>query len=298
MRHPYVAVSGPVWRGPAGLHCAALATRIRFIMPGFVTTDSLLVDLAGLGIGAGDVVMVHAGLRSIGPMIAGPDTLVAALRQRVGPDGAVMAYADWQGAPDAACDDEGHILPEWCDHVPAFDPASSRAIRDNGTFPEFLRTTPGALRSASPGPSMVAIGARARWLIDPHPLDYGYGPGTPLARLIEARGKVAMIGAPWETMTLLHHAEHLADIPGKRVVRWDVPFAEQGGTVWRTVEEFDTGNPVVDGLDDDYFDAVVRDFVASGGGRQGRVGAAEALAVDAAEITNFAVTWLESRFRP
>ena len=261
-----------------------------------LTADMLMQDLAALGIGAGDMVMVHAGLRSIGPMIAGPDTLIAALRRLLGPDGTLMGYADWQGAPEAACDEEGHILPEWRDHVLPFDPAASRAIRDNGAFPEFLRTTPGALRSTSPGPSMVALGARAGWLIDPHPLDYGYGPGTPLARLVEARGKVAMIGAPWETMTLLHHAEHLADIPGKRVVRWNVPFLEHGKTVWRTVEEYDTGNPVVDGLDDDYFDAVVRDFVAAGGGRQGRIGAADALLVEAAEITRFAVDWLESRF--
>lgn len=242
--------------------------------------------------------MVHAGLRSIGPMIGGPDTLIAALRQVIGDAGTVMAYTDWQGAPEWACDEEGHILPQWRDHVLPFDPARSRAIRDNGAFPEFLRTTPGALRSVSPGPSMAALGARAQWLIEPHPLDYGYGPGTPLARLVKAGGKVLMIGAPWETMTLLHHAEHLADIPGKRVVRWDVPFADSDrGTMWRIVEEFDTGNPVVGGLEDDYFEEVVRDFVAEGSVWQGPIGAAQGLVVDAPEICRFAVNWLETRFR-
>lgn len=265
-------------------------------MPTLLTVDNLTRDLIALDIGAEDIVLVHAGLRSIGPMIAGPDTLIAALRKVVGPGGTIMAYADWQGAPEAACDADGHILPEWRDHVLPFDPAASRAIRDNGAFSEFLRTTPGALRSVSPGPSMVALGAKAKWLVDPHPLDYGYGPGTPLARLVEAGGKVAMIGAPWETMTLLHHAEHLADIPGKRIVRWHMPLLEDRQTVWRAVEEFDTGNPVVDGLDDDYFDQVVRDFVALGGGRQGKVGNASALLVDAPAMVRFAVEWLESRF--
>jgi aminoglycoside 3-N-acetyltransferase len=263
-----------------------------------VTLDRLVADLAALGLRPDDTVMVHAGLRSIGPMPGGPDTLITALREVVGQYGTVMAYADWQGAPEWACDHDGHILPEWRAHVLPFDPAASHAIRDNGTLPEFLRTTPGALRSVSPGPSVTALGAKAAWLIDPHPLDYGYGPGTPLARLVSIGGKVAMIGAPWETMTLLHHAEHLADIPGKRVVRWDVPFAtEDGGTTWRTVEEFDTGNPVVDGLDDEYFAQVVRDFVEQGGGMQGRVGAAPTLLVDAAEMCRFAVRWLEARLR-
>lgn len=262
-----------------------------------VTLGHLVADLSASGLVPGDIVMVHAGLRSIGPMIGGPDALIAALRQVVGDAGTVMAYADWEGAPEWACDEEGHILPQWREHVLPFDPARSRAIRDNGAFPEFLRTTPGALRSASPGPSMTALGAKARWLIDPHPIDYGYGPGTPLARLVEARGKVMMIGAPWETMTLLHHAEHLASIPGKRIVRWDVPFADpDGGTIWRSVEEFDTGNPVVDGLEDDYFQEIVRDFVAAGGGWQGQIGAAPALLVDAAAISGFAVGWLEARF--
>ena len=265
-------------------------------MAAAVTQSTLIADLAALGIVAGDSVMVHAGLRSIGPIIGGPDALIAALLEVVGGDGTVMAYADWQGAPEWACDEEGHILPQWREHVLPFDPARSRAIRDNGAFPEFLRTTPAALRSASPGPSMTALGAKARWLIDPHPLDYGYGPGTPLARLVEAGGKVMMIGAPWETMTLLHHAEHLADIPGKRIVRWDVPFAAPDGVIWRTVEEFDTGNPVVDGLEDEYFEQVVCDFVAQGGGLQGMIGSAPTLVVNAEPMVAFAVDWLESRF--
>ncbi len=83
-----------------------------------------------------------------------------------------------------------------------------------GILAEFIRTTPGARRSGNPGASVAAIGAQAEWLTADHPLDYGYGPGSPLAKLVEAGGKVLMAGAPPDTMTLLHHAEHLARIPG------------------------------------------------------------------------------------
>ena len=34
------------------------------------------------------------------------------------------------------------------------------------------------------------MGARAQWLCAEHPLHYGYGPGSPFAKLIEAGGKV------------------------------------------------------------------------------------------------------------
>jgi N-acetylglutamate synthase-like GNAT family acetyltransferase len=112
---------------------------------------------------------------------------------------------------------------------------------------------------------------------------------------VAAGGKVLMVAAPHDAMTLLHHAEHLARIPGKRVRRVETPFAAPGGTCWRMVEEFDTSQPVVSGLADDYFADVVRAFLATGQGAQGRVGEAPSLLVDAAAICAFAVEWLEQR---
>jgi aminoglycoside 3-N-acetyltransferase len=137
------------------------------------------------------------------------------------------------------------------------------------------------------------LGARAEWFTADHPLDYGYGPGSPLAKLVEVGGKVVMIGAPLDTMTLLHHAEHLADLPGKRVIRYEVPFATADGVEWRMVEEFDTSDPVVDAFADDYFATIVEDFLACGQGVRGRVGAAESVLVDAQAMCAFAVAWME-----
>lgn len=111
--------------------------------------------------------------------------------------------------------------------------------------------------------------------------------------LVEAGGKVAMIGAPLDTMTLLHHAEHLARIPGKRIKRIEAPFARANGAEWVRVEEFDTSDPVVAELADDYFGAIVEDFLATGGGQRGLVGDASGIVVDAAAITAFAVAWIE-----
>ena len=267
--------------------------------PGFVpdprTRADLTADLRALGLTAGDAVFAHGALRSVGPLIDGPDTVVGALLDAVSPGGTVLAYTDWQAPYTDLLDDDGRVPARWRPHVPPFDPASSHAIRDHGALPEFLRQWPGALRSASPGASVAALGPGAPWFTADHPLDYGYGPGSPLAKLVEARGKVAMIGAPWDTMTLLHHAEHLADLPGKRVVRYEVPFATPGGTVWRTVEEFDTADPVIDAFDDDYFGTIVAAFVDEGHGRRGRVGDADSLVVDAPAMCAFAVRWMEER---
>jgi aminoglycoside 3-N-acetyltransferase len=260
----------------------------------FLSRAALAADLAALGIAPGDCLMVHAALSGVGRLLDGPDSVIAALRDAVGAEGTVLAYADWEARYEELADAQGRVPAAWREHVPPFDPSRSRAIRDNGVLPEFLRTTPGALRSGNPGASVVALGARAHWFTDAHPLDYGYGEGSPFAKLVAAGGKVLMLGAPLDTMTLLHHAEHLARIAGKRVRRVEVPLAAPGGTQWRMIEEFDTGDPIVEGLAEDYFATIVGAFLANGQGRQGLVGNAPSVLVDAAKITRFAVAWLEA----
>lgn len=252
------------------------------------TRRSLAADLAALGLSLGDHVLVHAALRRLGPIAGGADTIVDALRDVLGPGGTILAYCDWQ------MENEERDDPALRPHLPPFDPARSRATRDNGFWPELLRTTPGARRSGNPGASMTALGDRAEWFTAGHALDYGYGPQSPLGKLVAAGGKVLMLGAPLDTMTLLHHAEHLADIPGKRIIQYEAPILVEGKTVWRPFEEFDTSNPP-DGLRDDYMATVVEDFLAAGHGRRGMVATAPSVLIAAAEIVPFAVDWLERR---
>lgn len=239
------------------------------------------------------MVMVHAAMSRVGRLLHGPDALVAGLLDAVGTEGTIVAYTDWDGAYEDLLDAEGRVPAAWRERIPGFNPRTSRAIRDNGILPEFIRTTPGAHRSGNPGASVAAIGARAQWLTADHPLDYGYGGRSPFAKLVEAGAKVLMVGAPLDTMTLLHHAEHLADIPGKRRKRCEVPLETDGRTTWRWVEEFDTSDPVVAGLADDYFADIVRDYLAQGLGRQGLVGEAPTVLVEAPGICAFAIDWLE-----
>jgi aminoglycoside 3-N-acetyltransferase len=259
----------------------------------FLTRADLRADLERLGLRPGDAVFAHGALSTVGRLLNGPDAVIGVLLDAVSPGGTVLAYTDWDARYDELLDADGRVPDRWREHIPPFVAEASRAARDNGVLPEFLRTTPGALRSGNPGASVAALGARAEWFTADHHLDYGYGPGSPLAKLVEADGKVVMIGAPLDTMTLLHHAEHLADLPGKRLIRYEVPLATGDGVEWRMVEEFDTADPVVDGFADDYFARIVEDFLASGQGVRGRVGAADSVLVSAPAICAFAVTWME-----
>lgn len=255
------------------------------------TREELTADLRALGLAAGDLVMVHAALRRVGPVLGMGDAVIAALRDAVGAEGTIAAYADWEADYEDLLDEHGRVPMWWRPHVPPFERDWSRAVRDNGLFPELLRTSRGAVASGNPGARVVAAGARAAWLTAEHAPDYGYGPGSPFARLAEAGGKVLMLGAPLDTMTLIHHAEHLAHI-AKRVIRKEVPFAMERGIEWRTIEEFDTADPP-EGFADDYFGTVVEDFLATGSGARGKVGEADCVLVDAAPMLAFAVEWIE-----
>lgn len=249
------------------------------------TRSSLLGDLKRLGVETGSTVMVHAGLRAVGPVRGGAAVVVQALLDALGPGGTLVAYVDFE--PFFEDDDE--------DEVPVFDKRIARAALDHGVLHETIRTWPGALRSDHPDAGVAAIGARAEWITAEHPFQYGYGPGTPFARMLEARGQVLMLGAPLDTVTLLHHAEHLAGIPDKRVRRYRRRMAGPDGPAWVDFEEYDTAEPVHDALPADCFEQIGQAFVASGQGRQGEVGQATSYLLDGRAIVAFAIAWLERK---
>jgi aminoglycoside 3-N-acetyltransferase len=52
---------------------------------------------------------------------------------------------------------------------------------------------------------------------------------------------------------------------------------------------------VLEGLPENYIEQIVTAYVASGAGRQGNIGLAPSLLVDARPILAFAIDWLEER---
>ncbi|MEU5153905.1 aminoglycoside 3-N-acetyltransferase [Glycomyces sp. NPDC021274] len=264
-------------------------------IPEVLTRSSLAGDLRRIGLVEGDAVMVHAAFGRVGPVLGGPDALVEALFDVIGPKGTVLSYQDWELGVDV-WDEDGRVARELREHVPPFDPATARPARDHGVLASVIGTRQGVRRSANPGASVAAVGARAEDFTAGHPLDYGYGEGSPFARLVAAGGRVLMVGAPLDTMTLLHHAEHLAVLPGKRRITVEYPLATPDGVRWRVCTEFDTSEPVVEGLPEDYFRLVVEDHLATGAGRRGLIGRAESVLVEAPDVVAFAVAWLESRY--
>jgi aminoglycoside 3-N-acetyltransferase len=151
-----------------------------------VTGHELTQDLCALGVRRGTVLMVHTRMSAIGWVVGGAETVVAALLDALGPDGTLLAYVGWSDGTGGM--DEWP--PEWQDTYrrarPPFNALFSESDAQMGRVPERIRTWPGAKVSGSHFRRMVAIGPKAGWLTENQPWDHAFGPGSPLAKLVEA----------------------------------------------------------------------------------------------------------------
>jgi len=267
-----------------------------------VTRGRLVADLARVGLEPGATVMVHASLRSLGWVVGGSQTVVAALLERVGPAGVVCAQASWEDVPFGHAGWPARWRDAYEAELPAFDPAVSAAAPYEGRIAERIRTWPGACRSANPATGLAAVGAGAAAFCAGHRLDDGFGAGTPYAAVAApgAGGAVLLLGAPLHTISLLHHAEAVARAP-KRWTTYRLPVLRSGARRWVAIRELDVWcgafpyeRAVPDGVAP--LGAITADALAAGVGRRGTVGEATAHLFPAAALTAFAVRWLEERF--
>jgi aminoglycoside 3-N-acetyltransferase len=252
--------------------------------------ESLARDAASIGVRVGDLLMVHASVRAVGAVVGGPDQIHLALKDAVGEAGSLLMYAacpdhyDEVGRGDLPAAVEAALLQ----HLPAFDARTARAARDNGTLVEFLRTWPDATANDHLV-RFVCRGPHATTLFASQPWDYAYGPGSPLARFAELGGRILLLGSDHDQVTFLHHAEHMVDVPDKRVVRFQVPVLQEGRRVWRWMEEFDTAEPCHASWPSDLFRRLVDAFLATTGNSGARIGSAESHLIDARPLLAFAL---------
>ena len=258
-----------------------------------VTKSQIVNDLRALGVSPEQVVMLHASVKAIGWVVGGPDMVIEALLDVLTPDGTLMMLVSWEDGTYEMSEWPHEKRQAYWDECPAFDPSRSRAYRKWSILTEYLRTWPGSCRSAHPDASFAAVGRLAQWITADHPLQYGHGPGSPLDKLCAANGHVLLLGAPFGSLTLLHYSEHLADVPGKRVVRYRCPILSDGHRTWVDIEEFDTCHLIGEWEGDGYFEKIPREALAAGVGRSGSVGAADAYLFDAGKLNTFAIGWLE-----
>ena len=160
-----------------------------------VTEADVRRCLSELGIVAGDRLIVHSSLGSIGRVEGGPAAVCRAVMETVGPEGTILMPTF----------NHAHIFRRGEENC--YDPLRTPGV--NGAVPEHFRTLPGVYRSLQPTHPFAGWGKNAREWIRRHHQVPTLGEGSPLHLLELAGGKALLIGAPWANT--YHHVVEMTD---------------------------------------------------------------------------------------
>ena len=155
-----------------------------------VTRTDIATSLRAMGLEAGDRVMVHSSLSSMGHVEGGAATVVQAFLDVLGPEGTLMVPT---------------FTHSGCEY---FDPLKSPSL--NGAVTEAARRFPGAVRSLHPTHAVTAIGPDAESLVEDDLNRGALGRDCALDRLIRKGGYVFLLGVDHTSNSAIHIGEDYA----------------------------------------------------------------------------------------
>ena len=162
------------------------------------------------------MLVVHTAFSKVRPVEGGPQGLILALRDALGPDGTLVM-------PSMSDDDER-----------VFDPAATPCA-GMGVVAETFWRQPGVLRSDSPH-AFAAQGPAAAAIVAPHPVEIPHGPDSPIGRVHDMDGWILLLGVGHDANTTVHLAEFLAGVryrlpKAAMVLRDGVPVRVEYGEI-------------------------------------------------------------------
>lgn len=261
------------------------------VSDGPATVRTLVADLAALGVPRGGLVLVHSSLRALGWVVGGAEAVVEAVLTVLGPEGTLVVPSFSTGRTDPVRWQHPPVPESWWPviraEMPAYDPRVS-STRQMGAIADCVLRWPGTARSAHPHLSFAANGPLAQRVTDPHPLAYGVGETSPLARVYELDGHVLLLGVGHANNTSFHLSEHRASWPGRRTYAEGAAVLVDGRREWVTFPDLWT--------DDEDFPDIGAAYEAAGGDVMvGRVGAGTARLMRQRPLVDFGVTEIERR---
>ena len=157
-----------------------------------VTSDKIVQDIRAMGVRAGDLLLVHSSLKSIGRVQGGAETVAHALVDVVSPDGTVF-------------------VPTFNFGQHPWDPKTTPSMV--GAITEAFRHLPGAQRSLQSTHPVSAIGPRAAEILSGHEKTHPFGVDSPLGQLWKLNAWVLLLGCGHNSSSMIHIAEEEADVP-------------------------------------------------------------------------------------
>lgn len=158
-----------------------------------ISKIKLVSALRKVGIKKGNTIMVHSRMSGLGHIQGGPETVIQALEEAVGPTGTVVMPVFSYGS----------MLP--------FDPKTSPSV--TGILSEHFRTKKGVLRSTSPTHSVAAYGPMAKNITTHHWNLNPYDRKGPFGVLYDLDAKLVFLGVNLQCNSFLHAAEDWNNSP-------------------------------------------------------------------------------------
>ncbi|MBN1883252.1 MAG: AAC(3) family N-acetyltransferase [Deltaproteobacteria bacterium] len=149
--------------------------------------------LQALGVAAGDAYLVHSGLRMMGRVDGGADTIIDTLKEMVTARGVIMMPA--------------FTLPP----AEVFEARETPATL--GIICETFRKQDDVIRSIHPSHSVAVWGRDAQMYADAHKNATALGVGSPIHRIIEDGGDILLLGVGHWANSAVHVAEAVARVP-------------------------------------------------------------------------------------
>lgn len=177
-----------------------------------VTRDGIRDGLRGLGLKSGDAVGVHSSLSSFGRVEGGPDAVIDALLDVIGPEGTLVfpTYSDNRELVAVTPEEQARGVTLKIRMLP-YDAATAGCW--TGAIPAAFLRRPGITRGHSPAHSLAAIGrhqamfAERRW-----------------DALWELDGVIVMMGVGLGCCSAMHLAERqLVELPERILARMRPP---------------------------------------------------------------------------
>ena len=167
-----------------------------------LTRGELVTGLQQMGARPGDTLLLHSSFKSLGGVEGGPQTVVDALCETVGPAGTVILpvfnFSSWT---------ETHY----------FDVQETRS--EMGAITELARHDPRFVRTLHPIYSFVVAGAKQRQLTELDP-ELSYGSSTVFEAIQETNALMISFGLHFNnTFSLTHHVEETSGVCDYRYVK-------------------------------------------------------------------------------
>ncbi|PTM59495.1 aminoglycoside N(3)-acetyltransferase [Desmospora activa] len=244
-------------------------------------------DLRKLGVSAGEMLMVHSSLSSLGYVVGGAQTVVEALMEVVTPTGTLVMPSQSGDWSDPARWEAPPVPESWWQTIraemPAYNPRLTPVLGMGQVVEQFLKYD-AVFRSPHPKLSFAAWGAGAEELVRHHPLDDGLSDHSPLGEMYRKQARVLFLGTDYHSCTAFHLAEHRAGVVDE--ITDGAPVLENDQRRWKWYRDFDYRT--------DCFAAIGEAWERRGNVIRGKVGSAEVRLFPLKEAVDFAEEWLRN----